>query len=605
MCERFCMANAFALVNSMHCNCHDNAGTCAAAPLLQHQGALQFSTSFQDDGSEQGTGYTCLSATPDDAALDSSHAAHEAGTPAQAANAVSAVPEVLAFVAEHLLQSDTEAVGAFADSFVPLCAHDVATLAASALPTSSLLQVRLHNLDVQHTLLHIARWVVVIQNFWINLMLPCLALQSFVSDHQQASQCVMQAAKAAEQTLHQQGHVRADSTAWTALSQAVAPLEAAQFDELQADTLQRLRDMCIGSQDWSDTLGSADIASVGDRQFSSGDASTACGWPWPGLFAGGRMLVWRCAVDMAALLEAAVAEVHQDVSSLRVGVTCKTLGDAAALYDALVLRPSSFNMARRALIHVNSLQHLADAIALLPLTVAAHDAAVDDISTAAATAAAAFAASADEQQAAFVKRLGGIGRKVLHELPPLLRLDRSGGLAARKRVQKCCAVLRTTAEALAACCRPAEQVALFCRVLGDVCDYAARKVLELRDISPQDCDEIKAIFERLWTDAPAAAATQFLQDAPGGDGALGRQWPQHVTADTLAEVLRQACQPVRKLMAVGSMLSDRMVDIAAAWESGALPATGLTAAEVTSMMRAIFEDNPHRRNCIERVEAAA
>jgi hypothetical protein len=389
----------------------------------------------------------------------------------------------------------------------------------------------------------------------------------------------------------------------------VAPLEAAQFDTIQAGTLRQLRNACLCATQWSDSLDSDCVAVVGDEPLPGEPGSSALGWEWHSIFRGGHMVVWRCAADMVVTLEATVAQLRTDGSSLRASVVCKTLGDAAALYSALVLRPSQpFTAARRGLVHINSLQYLADEVALLPLTVAPDAPARDDVAAAAAAAAATLSASADEQRGVFVKRLGGLVKKTLHELPHLVGMGRKGGLAARKLVQKACTSLRSVAEALAKTCVPAEQVALFCGVLGIVCSHVAAKIFALRDISPQDCDEIKAVFERLWTDVPATAAGYFLQSAPGGArherDALAAQWPPRWSSDMLAGMLRRACQPLRKLEAIGQLLSDRMVDIVANWESGRLADAGLSAHEVESMMRAVFEDNAHRRNCIERVQSA-
>jgi hypothetical protein len=407
--------------------------------------------------------------------------------------------------------------------------------------------------------------------------------------------------------------LKAGGMAWSAITHAVAPLEAAQFEQLQAATLLRLRQACLGAKHWSDACDSRDVAVVGDVAFADGapagstPAGAYLGWSWPSVLQGGQALVWRCAVDIVAALEVAVVELEKDASDVRVGAVCKTLRDAVALYATLVLWPSQpFKAARRGLIHINSLRYLSDSITLLPLTVATDQHVVcHAVMPAAVAAAAQAAAAADEQEALFVKRLAGLVKKGLQDLPDLRGFDRKSGLAARKMVQKSCASLRSVAEALAKACPPAVQVHLFCGVLGNVCEHVVAKILALRDMSPQDCDEIKDVFERIWADVLPAATAHFMQNTIAeATGALG-QWPSPWTEDSVASMLAEVCLPVRKLAVVGKLLSDRLVDIVDGWETGSLPAVGLTAEEVVGVMRAVFEDNPHRKRCIDRVEASS
>jgi hypothetical protein len=73
----------------------------------------------------------------------------------------------------------------------------------------------------------------------------------------------------------------------------------------------------------------------------------------------------------------------------------------------------------------------------------------------------------------------------------------------------------------------------------------------------------------------------------------------------VGESLQQRCQGLRKLDAVLCLLSQRLADIVAAWESGALSAAGLSLREVEGLVAALFEDTDYRAECLQRMEAAA
>ena len=416
----------------------------------------------------------------------------------------------------------------------------------------------------------------------------------------------MQAAKECEAALRDSECLTAGGAAWGAIASALAPLEAAQFNELQAGTLLRLRTACAGAAHWSDGRDSHDLVLSGKACKASNDAThgTALGWEWPGVLDAGQRLLWRCALDVAAALEAAVAQLRHDDSSVRVGAVCKTFGDAAALYDALVLQPClPLTNSRRGLLHVNSLLHVADAITLLPLTVTLRCAARSQVSAAAAAAAAELAASAQEHRGMLVRRISKPSKLLLAELPPLTNLNQRDGLAARRCMQKVCSSLRSASDVLARVCAPADQVATFCSVLSHVCEHACAKVLFIRDISESDCTEVHAIFERLWAEVPASAAGSFLQTSPAANAgaAAAPPWPPRWTRDVLADVIVKSCQPARKLAAIGGMLNNRMAEVVAQWEAGLLAQVGLSAGEVCGVLRAVFADNSHRKECIATI----
>jgi hypothetical protein len=117
----------------------------AASPMLQAGTPVQLATSFQDDGSQQGSGYTCLSATP--AAADTQPAVDTDEQPDDvlAGLPVAAIPDLLLFVVQHLLGEDAELAADFAESFLPLCASDIGRLASQVQPPHArqLLLVRL------------------------------------------------------------------------------------------------------------------------------------------------------------------------------------------------------------------------------------------------------------------------------------------------------------------------------------------------------------------------------------------------------------------------------------------------------------------------------
>ena len=165
------------------------------------------------------------------------------------------------------------------------------------------------------------------------------------------------------------GHIAPNGAAWGAITTALAPLEAAQFNELQAPTLLRLRKACIDAPHWPDASDQGYLALVGqpyDAQ-KAAQGGSALGWVWPSVLCGGQFIVWKRALDIAAALEDAIAQLRDDDSSVRVGAVCKTFGDAIALYDAMVLQPSlPFSGFRRGFVHINTLLYLADAITLLP-----------------------------------------------------------------------------------------------------------------------------------------------------------------------------------------------------------------------------------------------
>lgn len=393
-----------------------------------------------------------------------------------------------------------------------------------------------------------------------------------------------------------------DSAAATALTRAGTIVEAAHFERLQADALLRLRGACVGAPEWSDATDGGDAVMIGaPAAHSPAEGRSALGWTGASALSGGQCVVWRGAQRVAEALEGEVAALHGSDDSLRCGAACKTLEDAADLYRVLVAAACQpYESARKALVHTNSLRYLADAVTLLPLTLPPDATAREPLVAAAAASAAVLAGAAAEEQAQFVERFAARVVNTIDALPDLRGLKVKAGLDARKSVQRACKALRSVSEALARACTPEMHVALYAAALGRVCAAAASKVLALQDISPQDCDDIHGVLEPLWTDPVAAAAAHLASGVDGAPPGL----PGWTAADAEV-VLRGACEGARKLAAVGYTLKARMADIAEAWEGGELRGAGLGAGDVVHMLRAVFEDNPHQRQCIARVRAVS
>jgi hypothetical protein len=153
-------------------------------------------------------------------------------------------------------------------------------------------------------------------------------------------------------------------------------------------------------------------------------------------------------------------------------------------------------------------------------------------------------------------------------------------------------------EALARACSPAMHVSIYVDVLGGVCSAAAEKILELPDLSPQDCDDVHGVLESLWVDTVSAAAQHLVHGVGGDENRAVR-----LAGMSVEEMIEGACQPLRKLKALGWMFKVRMVEIVEDWERGHLQKCGLTQGEVLGVLQAVFEDNPHRRQCLDRVLA--
>ena len=121
------------------CTCH------AVYPLLHCGQPVALQSSYQPDGSEQeSSGYVCLSAITPEATsanansaapadtsgagattADASQAAHQEGSDGSGLP-VATLPDLVAFVAEHVLAQDAKLAREFAEHLLPLCAGDVA-----------------------------------------------------------------------------------------------------------------------------------------------------------------------------------------------------------------------------------------------------------------------------------------------------------------------------------------------------------------------------------------------------------------------------------------------------------------------------------------------
>jgi hypothetical protein len=378
-------------------------------------------------------------------------------------------------------------------------------------------------------------------------------------------------------------------------------VEAACFDHVQADCLLRVRDACSSAPSWSDDDGSSDITTVGMCALHSPAAHrSALGWATTSAMSDGCSFVWQAAVTVADILEREVATLCSNSSLLQSRVVCKTLEDAAELYCILVVDACQpFESARCALLHINSLKHLSDSVTLLPLTLASHTAAQLPVLSAAASAAAALARVADAQQEQFTSQLASRITKSLQALPNLRKLAAKSGLDARRTVQRACKALRSVSEALARSCCPAMHVCIYIDMLGRVCHSAADKILELPDLSPQDCDDVHGVLESLWVDTVAAVVQDLVDGVDTDENGRGKLpgW----TVQEVGEMIEGACKPLRKLKALGRMLQVRMVEIVEEWELGHLQESGLTREEVLGVLKAVFEDNPHRRKCVDRI----
>jgi hypothetical protein len=245
---------------------------------------------------------------------------------------------------------------------------------------------------------------------------------------------------------------------------------------------------------------------------------------------------------------------------------------------------------------VNSLKHLANSITLLPLLLTELP-----VVSAAASAAAALARAADAQQQQFTLQLAGRITKSLQALPELRGLEAKSGLDARRTVQRACKALCSVSEALVRACCPAMHVSIYVDVLGGVCSAAADKILELPYLSLQDCDDVHGVLESLWVDTVIAAAKHLVHGVSGDENRSGMLagW----SVEETKEMLEGACQPLQKLKALGRMLKVRVVEIVEEWEHGHLQKCGLTQGEVMGVLEAVFEDNPHRRKCLDRILA--
>jgi hypothetical protein len=246
--------------------------------------------------------------------------------------------------------------------------------------------------------------------------------------HERVCTTNMQAAKSIEKAIQDASLALRNGNAWLAITRAVMGMEAACFEHVQADCLLRLRDTCRSAPSWSDEEESSDIATVNRcASHSSTSHQPALGWTATTAMCDGPSVVWRAAVTAADILEREVSALRSDGSSLLIGAVCKTLEDAAELYCVLVVDACQpFESARRALIHINSLKHLANIVTLLPLSLVELP-----VVSAAASAATALARAADAQQQQFALQLAERIAKSLQALPELRGLEAKSGLDAR------------------------------------------------------------------------------------------------------------------------------------------------------------------------------
>ena len=147
------------------------------------------------------------------------------------------------------------------------------------------------------------------------------------------------------------------------------------------------------------------------------------------------------------------------------------------------------------------------------------------------------------------------------------------------------------------------------------------------------------IVAPLWTDVLPAAALHFVSGVRGKQPSAAPSM-RGASVDAVAEMLLALCQPVRKLevggwegklhravqhaanppspltldlstlglltldpqavppQVLGQLIAARLAAIVEGWQSGRLLALGFSQRQVTTLVHALFEDNPYRKQCL-------
>lgn len=402
-----------------------------------------------------------------------------------------------------------------------------------------------------------------------------------------------QAARHTERELQSEGALLAAGVAWGALSKAMATQEGLVLQHIQGDTVMRIRNACSGAGSWREHS-AEHVAAAGPAGRPGGGRS--------GELAEGPYLVWVAAEAVVGIVEEAVAAVGDSASDMHVVALCRTMQDAVAVFAALVLRTTSPHQPlRRALLHRNSAAHLAARLAAVPaISPLCGPARVQVLAGAhAAAAAAAAAATAVEAGALRAQRVATAAP--LRALPPLHALDGRNGAAVRKQVARAVSVMQQASETLTLCCSPRVRVEFAAQLLDGAAGVAIEAILAIADISQTDCDELPDIFDQLWIDVSTCISSHLSHACKPRAKAVSITGAA-AEAEGSRAVMEQ-CPQARKLQALCEMLRMRMVDILEGWQAGRLRSAGFSAAEVQGLLRAVFQDNAFRRQCISEIGA--
>jgi hypothetical protein len=190
----------------------------------------------------------------------------------------------------------------------------------------------------------------------------------------------------------------------------------------------------------------------------------------------------------------------------------------------------------------------------------------------------------EEQRAAVEELLRG--------LPALHGLDSSRGGLARKLVQKAVGQLQRLSERLTGILPAALLREFVAAVLDAPCALLADKVLALADIAESDCAAIANLCDKLWKE-PSLSVEANVDGLSACDG----------KAESLP--VAQLCKQALRLRAIAELLRVRMAEVVEGWQRGTYQAAGLSAAEVKSMVNAVFQDNEFRRNCLGAIDGSA
>lgn len=317
---------------------------------------------------------------------------------------------------------------------------------------------------------------------------------------------------------------------------------------------------------------------------------------------GGRYSMRSGVASVADILMSTVKEASESKHSVVVESLLRTVIDMAALVVAL--DPSSMGETNKrqlpyfVALRYNECMHVYRCLCMIPMMYAGLLENRSRFSAELLDVAQRVRAAGEDSLDSMIAREGAALLEEAKEVTGWSsKMDGKSALRARKAAHglrasfnRLCAILRDVL-------MPMGFVRVWSSLLNTVCGRLADSILELSDISEEDSTEIPKLLEPLLEDNVGKGVGLTVPRSTSGPNTDHGD----KVCDEHGDAIPVALMPSEwmRLKEITELLDIPSREIARRWQSGKLTEAGLSKDQVQHLVRALFEDTPHRRETLD------